>query len=258
MAEHDEGSQPIIVKKVKKGHGGAHGGAWKVAYADFVTAMMALFIVLWILAQSEEIKEQVADYFNDPVGFMSGQGISILKGSMKNSINESLFQDLMRREMDRERLSEKVSEIFGELRANPNFDEIMDNIVIEFVDEGLQIELREQEGESFFAIGTAQLNPDAAQLLRRLGSELAVIDNRLIIEGHTDSRPYSNTGTGYTNYELSADRANSARRALIGGGVGKDQIAEVRAFADKKLKNPEDPYAAMNRRIDIIIEYSEF
>lgn len=251
------GHGPIIVKKGKKHDHPFHGGAWKVAYADFVTAMMALFIVLWILSSEDIIKEEVADYFRDPIGYYSGKGISVIDGQMRNMINQEALDDLITRGEERQMFSEMGEELLEELQRNPDLSTVMDNVVIEFIDEGMLIELVESSNNVFFEIGTSTLNPEALKLLKIIGEELSKIPNAIIIEGHTDARPYPNDGTGFTNYELSANRANAARRALVMGGLNKNQVYQVRGLADNKLRNPNDPYDVVNRRISIIVKYTD-
>jgi chemotaxis protein MotB len=263
MAE-DSGSSPIIIKKIKKGGEGHHGGAWKVAYADFVTAMMALFIVLWILGQSQDVKDAVAGYFNDPVGF-SSKGKDVLNGKkgaiidvgkgMNNSqqeMDEKAFREKEKGELDK--MGEKIAQ---EITDTPELADLKDQIDIQLVDEGLRIEITESVDDVFFEVGTSQLKPKAVEILKKIGCKLAGMPNKVIVEGHTDARPYGvGNQVGYTNYELSADRANSARRALAMGGLTDTHFDQVRGYADKRLKDPEHPFDVVNRRISIIVKYT--
>lgn len=263
MAE-DSGSSPIIIKKIKKGGEGHHGGAWKVAYADFVTAMMALFIVLWILGQSEEVKNAVAGYFNDPIGFSSKKGkdlmdgkkgaiIDVGKGMQKSEMDEKALKEKEKAELDK--MGEKI---ISEMADTPELSDLMNQINIQLVDEGLRIEITESVDDVFFEVGTSQLKSQAVQILKKIGARLADMPNRVIVEGHTDSRPYGvGNQVGYTNYELSADRANSARRALAMGGLTDSHFDQVRGYADKRLKDPQNPFDVVNRRISIIVKYTE-
>lgn len=237
-----EGQGPIIIQKKKKGHAGHHGGAWKVAYADFVTAMMALFIVLWILGQSAEVKESVAGYFKDPVGFSSKKSRSVLNGKGASIMDLNLKTQMEQKEAERQKLTQMGEAIIHDLSESPEFKDLSDQIKIEFVEEGLRIEIVESFDDIFFEIGTAQLKPHAQALIKKIGAELQKLQNKIVIEGHTDSRPYSGNGVGYTNFELSSERANSARRFLTEGGVKQEQIDEVRGYADKRLRNTNDPY----------------
>lgn len=252
----ENNNAPIIVKKGKKHHEGGHGGAWKVAYADFVTAMMALFIVLWVLGQDEEVKAGVANYFNNPTGIGSGAGPSMIDGSGANSIEPNILNNFRMKEMERERLTEMGNEIMDRLSRDNEFKQIMDQIDVEITDEGMRIEIMESKDEVFFEIGTATLNKNAKQILKVIGKQLSTLNNEIAVEGHTDSRPFHGNGKGYSNYELSADRANSARRALTDGGVQRNQIYEIRGYADNRLRNPKDPYDVINRRISIVVKYS--
>lgn len=261
-------SQPIIIKKKKGGDGGHHGGAWKVAYADFVTAMMALFIVLWVLGQSEEVKQAVSAYFNDPIGFSQNKGKNIINlggGPGKNNANPKFTQaqldsierkkiEMEAKAAEKRKLAETAKNILRQISENPQFSIIEDKIKISLVDEGLKIEMLESD-DFFFEVGTAKLKKNAEMLLRNIGKELGTLNEKIVIAGHTDARPYSNNGAGYSNFELSADRANAARKALIAGGLQMEQIDEIRGFADTRLKDPDDPYSAINRRIEIIVKY---
>jgi chemotaxis protein MotB len=255
-----EESGPVIIQKKKKAHGGHHGGAWKVAYADFVTAMMALFIVLWILGQSEEVKKSVSEYFQDPVGFgdkiQKGKG-GIIPTQGNGIIDLNLKARLERQQREKEELSEMSKAIEKEISGNPEFQDLTNQISIEFVQEGLKIELMESMQYVFFDIGSSQLNQKASDILKKIGAQIATMNYNVIIEGHTDSRQYSGGPLGYTNYELSSERANSARRALVSGGLKEKQIDHVRGCADKKLKNVKDPFDVVNRRISIIVKYSD-
>lgn len=247
--------EPPIIKKVKKGHGGHHGGAWKVAYADFVTAMMALFIVLWVLSQSEEVKEAVAGYFSDPIGF-STKGKSLLDGKSSQLIDLKLQKEMQQQEMERQELQKMGEKLKEDLSKDTELMQLSDQVKIEIVKEGLRIELIDSANDIFFEIGTAELKPKARKLLLKIGSEISKLKNKIIVEGHTDSRQYRNDGTGYTNFELSADRANSAKRVLVAGGVSEKQIDEIRGFADTRLRDPSDPYSYVNRRISITLKYT--
>jgi chemotaxis protein MotB len=251
------GQTPPIIKKIKKGGGGHHGGAWKVAYADFVTAMMALFIVLWVLSSGDQVKKAVAEYFRDPRGIELGKGKSILPNQGNIVSSPEIKAELLRREEEKEKFEQMGQEILTHLKQEKGLEKILEQVKIEYTEEGMRIELIESTHEAFFEVGTSQLNPRAFTLLKYLGSQLSSLQNQLIIEGHTDSRPYDGSGMGYTNYELSSDRANSARRVIVLGGVNNNQIMEIRGFADKKLKNIDNPFDVINRRVSIIVTYSE-
>jgi chemotaxis protein MotB len=254
MADND--SSPVIIKKVKKGHGGHHGGAWKVAYADFVTAMMALFIVLWVLSQNDEVIQGVAGYFKDPIGF-SNNSTQIINGPGAGTQEVTIDVERKLKEMERERLTEMGETILEEISSNESFVHLADQIEIEFIDEGMRIEMVESAENIFFQIGSAAMHPDAQIILRNIGTQLSKIKNQIVVEGHTDSRPFVYADKNYTNFELSADRANAARRELIEGGLSTNRIFEIRGYADKMLRDKTDSYNVVNRRISIIIKYTE-
>ncbi|MGO9775157.1 MAG: flagellar motor protein MotB, partial [Terracidiphilus sp.] len=199
-------TQPIIVIKKKGGHGGHHGGAWKVAYADFVTAMMSLFIVLWLMGSSEKVKRAVAGYFNDPKG--TGSQLGTTMTGTGETVSHVSTNDL-------EKLKDKLEQ---EIKARKDLEELSKNIEITITPEGLRIELIEGKNGTFYEIGSARLSAPGQELLSLLASELKTLPNSLLIEGHTDATPYSNDN-GYSNWDLSADRANSARRLLQQDGV---------------------------------------
>ncbi len=248
--------QPIIVKKIIKKGGGHHGGAWKVAYADFVTALMALFIVLWILGQGDEVKEAVAGYFRDPVGFTLKSRAMIDQNNLGVQINSINQNDLDRinKEEEEARFDEMKEELTTELGADKNFLPLLDQMEITMIDDGMRIEMLESNDDVFFELGSSRLSKKADRFLMKIGEKLGKIPNKIAIEGHTDARPL-NKGGSYTNYELSTDRANSARRTLIAGGLGEGQVDEIRGYADKRLKDSENPLSIVNRRISIIIKY---
>jgi len=235
-------SRPIIVVK-KAGHGGHHGGAWKVAYADFVTAMMALFIVLWLLNSSKQIQEAVGGYFKDP------SGNSKKVGTDQRGAGDAF---LVKKE-DMSKLKEQLQQA---IRKLDDFDKLKNQIKMTVTPEGLRIELLESATGTFFESGNTQPNKDGGDLLVLLAAELGKLPNKLSIEGHTDSKPYSGV-RDYGNWELSADRANAARRLMQANGVREDQVAQVRGYADQRLRNPKDPLDPSNRRISVIVQYVE-
>ncbi len=254
MSEGND-APPIIVKKVQGGHG-HHGGAWKVAYADFVTAMMALFIVLWILGQSEEVKEAVAGYFKDPLGF-STKGTGLLDGKSTGVIKEDFIKEGSSfQEMERAQLEAMGEQIMDELSQKVEFKNLLDQVKVEIVDEGLRVEMIEASDDIFFDVGSSSMSSRGSQILSQIGKQLAGLPNKVVVEGHTDSRPFKGI-RGYTNFELSAERANSARRALTAGGLDIEQISEIRGYADNKLRDAKDPFNVVNRRISIIVKYTK-
>jgi chemotaxis protein MotB len=232
---------PIIVIRKKKGGHGHHGGAWKVAYADFVTAMMALFIVLWLLSSDEKVKKAVGGYFQDPVGHGKEVGTTMAGAG----------EGLVLTKDDMSRLKDKLEEAMKEL---PKFNQLKSNVQVTVTNEGLRVELLENETGLFFESGSALISPSGAEMIRLLGGEFRQLPNKLLIEGHTDAKPYA-SDNGYTNWELSADRANTARRLLQEAGVPQPQIAQIRGFADQMLRTPTDPLHPSNRRISFIVQY---
>jgi chemotaxis protein MotB len=227
-----EGSRPIIVIKKKAAHAGHHGGAWKVAYADFVTAMMALFIVLWLLNMNKPVREAIAGYFKDPSGTASLLGTSV----------EGKGEAVAKPKDDMGKLKEELEKA---IRQMPNFEKLKDQIEITVTSEGLRIELLESASGTFFNLGASNPNDDGKRLLNLLAGELGKLPNRISIEGHTDSKPYSGK-RNYGNWELSTDRANSARRLMQENGLRLDQVAQVRGFADQLPRKPADRFDPSN------------
>ncbi len=236
-----EAKRPIIVIKKKAAHGGHHGGAWKVAYADFVTAMMALFIVLWLLNSSVKIKKAIAGYFNDP------------KSSSKETGSDRVGTD-DNIPIDRKNVDKLKEQIEKAIKEQKDLDKLAKQIEITITPEGLRIELIEDKKGTFFESGSAKLSPTGQQLVGMLAGQLKVLPNHLLLEGHTDAQAYS-SDNGYTNWELSADRANAARRLLQQDGVGTGQISQVRGFADQMLRVKDDPLDPTNRRISLIVQW---
>ena len=237
------GPVPIIIVRRKKGHAAHHGGAWKVAYADFVTAMMALFMVLWLLSSSEKVKKAVGGYFQDPTGV----------GKMAGSNMAGAGETLTVAKDDMSKLKEKLEQAMREL---PKFEQMKDNVEITVTSEGLRIELLEKEGGLFFENGSPRPLDKGNELIKMMGEQLKVVPNKLSIEGHTDAKPYASEA-GYTNWELSADRANSARRILQEAGVEGNRIAQIRGFADQHLRDAKAPLNPMNRRVSVLVQYRE-
>jgi chemotaxis protein MotB len=234
--------QPIIVIKKKINHGGHHGGAWKVAYADFVTAMMALFIVLWLLSStSKQTQEEIAGYFNDPKGVSSKHGND--GKSSKTEKQETKKDDLAALQKDLLRALERINSI----------NQLKKQIEITLTDEGLRIELVEDAKGTFFESGSAKATPALEEVLAVLAEQLKGLPNHISIEGHTDAQPYA-VQTLYGNWELSADRANVARRALQEDGIRLDQVSQVRGFADQRLHVPDKPFDASNRRVSLVVQ----
>jgi chemotaxis protein MotB len=232
---------PIIIVKRVGGHGGHHGGAWKVAYADFVTAMMALFIVLWLMNSSKPIQVAVGGYFRDPNG--TGQKVGTRLGGAGDAGAV--------KQQDMTKLKEDLMRAMGKMA---NFEKLNKLIEMTVTPEGLQIELMEDPNGTFFENGSAAPTPSLLKVLTVLAPETGKLPNPISIEGHTDSTPYSDSKV-YGNWELSTDRANTARRLMEAHGVNPGQIVQVRGYADRKLRKPQQPTDASNRRITVIVQY---
>ncbi len=241
MATDPTAAPTIIVIKKKKGHGGHHGGAWKVAYADFVTAMMALFIVLWLLNSSQDVRKAIGGYFQDPTG----------KGRQVGSGMAGSGDSLQVAKSDMVKIKEKLQQA---VKQAVNIEKSREHVQMSVTGEGLRIELIETAAGLFFDSGNSSPSDTGRELLSTLAEQLGKLPNRLMIEGHTDAKPFNGAG-GYSNWELSADRANAARRLMEEAGLHAGQVQQVRGFADQDLRNPKDPDDASNRRISVIVKY---
>jgi len=232
---------PIIIKK-KVIHGGHHGGAWKVAYADFVTAMMALFIVLWLLNSSKQVRVAVGGYFKDPTGKSKKVG---------NGESGSAGENFVANKENMDKIKDEIAAAIHKVNIT---EKLKDQIEMTITAEGLRIELMETAKGAFFPSGTPEPNGEGKELLTLLAVQLGKLPNNLSIEGHTDSKPFSSTGV-YSNWELSADRANWARRIMQQNGLGPSQVTQVRGYADQRLRKPKEPEDPANRRISVIVHY---
>jgi len=270
--------QPIIIKRVKKGGHGHHGGAWKIAYADFVTAMMAFFLLMWLLGSTAEgDKKGIADYFNSPLkvsllggGSGSGDSSSVLKGGgtdlsradgqvKKGDIEakrktvqlKALKADQRRAEIARlESLKKKVEDVIA---ANPKLAALKSQIRLEMTRDGLRIQIVDEQNRPMFDSGSAVVKSYMRDLLREIGAVLAEVPNRLTLEGHTDAQPFGGGERGYSNWELSSDRANASRRELGLGGLPEDRVLLVQGLASSVPFDTADPGSPVNRRISIIV-----
>ncbi len=248
----------IIIKKKRGGHHGHHGGAWKVAYADFVTAMMAFFLVMWLVSQSQEVKQNVAGYFRDPGVFEHERSNGMLAGGTPG-MEPGRSPEAMTPKPDpsatvreKQSLETAAEQIRKQLENAPNIATLRDQIEFTFTAEGLRIELVERSGSSFFDSGSAMLRGESVRILAIIAAELQTLPNDIALEGHTDSRPYA-SGNGYGNWELSADRANAARRVMQSNGIKAEQVTTVRGFADRQLHLPAEPLDPRNRRVSIVV-----
>ena len=278
MAGDAKKLQPIIIKRVKKGGHGHHGGAWKIAYADFVTAMMAFFLLMWLLGStSEGDKKGIADYFQSPLkiallanGSGAGDASHVVRGggedmtrsagqvkrgdidSKRKTVNlQALKAEQQRAEIARlEQLKQKVEQKIAE---NPKLVALKSQIRLDMTADGLRIQIVDENQRAMFASGSAVVQPSMRELLREIGSVLAEVPNRLTLEGHTDAAPFVGGALGYGNWELSADRANASRRELMSGALPEDRMLRVQGLAASLPFDTKDPLAAANRRISIIV-----
>ena len=281
-----EDKRPIVVKRIKKvAGGGHHGGAWKIAYADFVTAMMAFFLLMWLLGSTTRGDLQgIEDYFKTPLkialegGSGSGNSSSVIKGGGKDlSRSEGQVKrgdlpsrkkiislktsdtDFKRKEQADElaKLKELKTRIEGVIAHNPNLEKFKDQILLDLTSEGLRIQIVDRQNRPMFRVGSAQLEPYTRDILREIGKSLNDVPNFISLSGHTDARPYSvdmkGAKGGYNNWDLSADRANASRRELIAGGMDPDKVLRVVGLASAVLLNKNDPNDPTNRRISIIV-----
>ncbi len=278
MAGDAKKLQPIIIKRVKKGGHAVHGGAWKIAYADFVTAMMAFFLLMWLLGStSEGDKKGIADYFQSPLkvallngGSGSGDSSSILKGGGQDLTRSSgqvkqgdvkaprstINLQALRHEQrvaEATKLQELSEQVENELKNNAKLAQYASQIKLDLTRDGLRIQIVDELSRPMFDSGSAVVKPYMRELLRAIGSVLLEVPNRLTLEGHTDAQPFGAGGAGYSNWELSADRANASRRELVAGGLTEERVLRVQGLASSQPFNRDDPVDPQNRRISIIV-----
>jgi chemotaxis protein MotB len=278
MATDGKKLQPIIVKKVKKGGHAVHGGAWKIAYADFVTAMMAFFLLMWLLGStSEGDKKGLSDYFTAPlkVSMMGGSGAgasnSILPGGgadlTKNSgqsrrgdgndpIKKKAMNDAIKAEVakqDAKKLAALSAKISALISSNVKLTEFSSQIRLDTTPDGLQIQIVDDQKRPMFDSGSAVVKPYMRDILREIGAALNGVENKISLDGHTDRAPYGNAERGYSNWELSSDRANASRRELVACGMPADKLARVVGMASSILLDTANPLSPANRRISIIV-----
>ena len=267
-----ENNQPIIVKRIKKIAAGHHGGAWKIAFADFATAMMAFFLVMWLMSSATpEQKRLISGYFKDPVGFSSGGSPYAvdLGGTPTPSPDATLNPELdsapdaqtdsdaeaaerLSEEVEQERLELLLHELQNKVEQDPQLQHFKDQILIEITQDGLRIQIVDAENRPMFALGSAQLQPYFEDILLALTDTIKDVPNKISVSGHTDAKPYASE-SGFGNWELSANRANAARRVLAVGGYREEKIARVVGYASSAPFDRSDPFSPMNRRIDIVV-----
>jgi chemotaxis protein MotB len=273
----DDSQRPIIVKRIKKSAHGHHGGAWKIAYADFVTAMMAFFLLMWLLGSTTRADLQgISEYFQTPLkvalmgGSGAGESTSVIQGGgtdltrttgqqkrgdtatgRKVSDLEAAEQELARRE--KQRLRELKLKVEGAISASPTLSQFRNQLLIDITTEGLRIQIVDEQNRPMFAIGSAQLQPYTSEIIREIGKVINEVPNRISLSGHTDATQYFGGERGYSNWELSADRSNAVRRELLGGGMEETRIARVVGLSSSVLLDSADPYNPINRRVSIIV-----
>jgi len=278
MATEAKKLQPIIIKRVKKGGHEAHGGAWKIAYADFVTAMMAFFLLMWLLGStSEGDKKGLSDYFQSPLkvamqgGSGAGASASIINGG-GNDLTQTAGQakrgdgadakarrqsgdqaKAARAKQDAKKLGELSAKISGIISGTPKLALFSDQIKLSITPDGLQIQIVDDQNRPMFDSGSAHVKPYMRDILQLIGTALVDVDNKISLEGHTDQTPYGSGARGYSNWELSADRANASRRELVAVGLPDEKIARVMGLASNILLDAQNPRGAVNRRISITV-----
>lgn len=276
-----EDKKPIVVKRIKKVVGGHHGGAWKIAYADFVTAMMAFFLLMWLLGSTArgDLKG-ISEYFKTPLyvalsgGAGSGDSSSVIKGGgqdltrsegqvkqgelppAKKVINLKVAQqEFLRTERlkEIEKLKDLKAGIEKVVESNINLQKFKNQILLDITTEGLRIQIVDEQNRAMFKSGRAQLEPHTREILHEIGKMLNQVPNKVSLSGHTDAAAYIGGSKGYSNWELSADRANASRRELIAGGMAEDKIVRVVGLSSAVLFNKEEPLSPVNRRISMIV-----
>jgi chemotaxis protein MotB len=273
----DDSQRPIVIRRVKKSGHGHHGGAWKIAYADFVTAMMAFFLLMWLLGSTARGDlHGIAEYFQTPLavalsgGSGSGDASHVIKGGGKDltrlegqvkqgemeaprrTVNLKAAQAELAR-IEKQKLTELKGRLEAVIESIPALKQFKNQLLIDITVDGLRIQIVDEQNRPMFASGSAALQPYTRDVLREIAKVLNEVPNRISISGHTDARPYSGGERGYSNWELSADRANASRRELMAGGMEETKIARVVGLASSVLFDAQDPQNPVNRRISIIV-----
>jgi chemotaxis protein MotB len=256
MAE--ERVRPIIVKKIKKGGGSHHGGAWKIAYADFVTAMMAFFLLMWLLGStSKEQKEGISEYFKTPLkqvlmGPSMGASDTIIKGGGGMDFTKKSGQ-VKKEQAEKVKLEELKKKIEKAIDDSPTLSKFKNQLLLDITSDGLRVQIVDEQNRAMFNSSKAEMQPYAKQILQELGKTLNDVPNKISLSGHTDATPYPNGEKSYSNWELSSDRANASRRELVAGGMDETKLLRVVGLSSASLFDKENPFNATNRRISIII-----
>lgn len=273
----DDSQQPIVVKRIKKGGGGHHGGAWKIAYADFVTAMMAFFLLMWLLGSTTQGDlKGISDYFSTPLkvalggGSGSGDSSSVIQGggedltrahgqvkrgdieAPKRTINlQALRADFER--MERQRLEGLKSDLESLIDSSPALRQFKSQMLLDLTSEGLRIQIVDEKNRPMFDSASSELKPYTKEILREIGKSLNRVDNHISLSGHTDATPYAGGDRGFGNWELSTNRANACRREMVLGGMDDAKIMRVVGLASTVLYDKSDPHNPINRRISIVV-----
>ncbi len=274
----DDSQRPIVVKRIRKGGGGHHGGAWKIAYADFVTAMMAFFLLMWLIGSTAKGDlDGIAEYFQTPLkvalqgGSGAGDASSLIKGggqdltrsagqvkrgdveAQQKIINLQAHKGEHDQEREALRLSELKTKIEGMIDATPNLGAFKNQLLLDLTSEGLRIQIVDAQNRPMFDLSSAELKSYAKEILRHIGSALNGVENRISLSGHTDATPFAGGEKGFSNWELSASRANASRRELIAGGMDETKVLRVVGLASTVMFDGQDPFNPINRRISIIV-----
>ncbi|KZE35056.1 chemotaxis protein MotB [Crenobacter luteus] len=259
----DESQRPIVVKRIKKGGHGHHGGAWKIAYADFVTAMMAFFLLMWLLGSvSQGDLQGISEYFRTPLkvalagGSGSGDANAIVKGGGQDLTRKSgqvAKVEEQERSLEKQRLTRLQQKLRQRLEQSPVFKDYKNQLRLEMTPDGLQVQIIDEQNRPMFDSGSYRLLPHTQTILRELGRELNEVSNRISISGHTDAKPFSRGERAYSNWELSADRANAARRELLAGGMLDEKVLRVVGLAAADPLNRQNVFSSENRRIAIVV-----
>jgi chemotaxis protein MotB len=273
----DLSQRPVVIKRVKKVKGGHHGGAWKIAYADFVTAMMAFFLLMWLLGSTAQGDlEGIAEYFSTPLkvalagGSGSGDSSSVIQGGGEDLTrrtgqvkrgkseedNKTINLEAARAERERRELiilNNLKGKIEKTIAANPALNKFKNQLLLDITADGLRIQIVDIQNRPMFASGSAALQPYTRAILREIGKSLNDVNNKINLAGHTDATPYSSGDISYSNWELSADRANASRRELIAGGMSPDKVLRVVGLSSAVLFDKKNPFNPVNRRISIIV-----
>jgi chemotaxis protein MotB len=273
----DDSQQPIVVKRIKKGGGAAHGGAWKIAYADFVTAMMAFFLLMWLLGSTAKGDlKGIADYFQTPLkvalfgGSGSGDSSSVIQGggtdlsstygqvkkgdtpAEKKTINlQRLKEDFER--VEKQKLETLKSELEAMIDATPSLKQFKNQLLLDLTTEGLRIQIVDEKNRPMFDSASSELKPYTRDILHEIGRGLNKVENRVSLSGHTDATPYVGGDRGFGNWELSTNRANASRRELVAGGMAENKMIRVVGLSSTVPYDKQDPHGAANRRISIVI-----